>query len=77
MTPYKNKADKATAMRKYRKLCVYSVKQIKTAFWKQFHKSGEQWFNYLGTEEENNESMENAWTEFLDSLKESKEAKTE
>ena len=26
----------------------YTLNQIKKAFWEQFHKSGELWFNYLG-----------------------------
>lgn len=47
----------------------YSVKQIKEAFWRTFHKRGEIWFDYLDTEEMNNKSTEEEWIDFLEELK--------
>jgi len=45
----------------------YTGKQIKEAFWKTFHKTGELWFSYL-----DEESAENCttviWEEFLENL---------
>ena len=46
----------------------YSKEDIKKAFWETFHKSGELWFNYLGTDEENESSTESKWEQFLDNL---------
>ena len=51
----------------------YTEEEIKQAFYKQFHLSGEQWFSYLGTDEKNNESTEDQWNEFKGYLKEIKE----
>ncbi len=46
----------------------FSEEQIKAAFWKEFHKSGELWFNYLGTDKENENSTEASWLEFFETL---------
>jgi len=48
----------------------YSEEQIKKVYWKCFHKSGELWFNYLGTKKENQESTESHWFEFKEELEE-------
>lgn len=48
----------------------YTVEQIKRAFWQEFHESGELWFSYLGTPEENESHTQTAWREFLDALRE-------
>ena len=47
----------------------FTLEQIKAAFWKEFHKSGELWFNYFGSEEECNASTEPAWRDFEESLR--------
>jgi hypothetical protein len=47
----------------------YTIEQIKKAFWETFHESGELWFNYLGTDEDNNESTDNEWLDFKENLK--------
>lgn len=46
----------------------FSEEQIKKAFWEIFHKSGELWFNYFGTEEECNSYTENYWKDFIETL---------
>jgi hypothetical protein len=46
----------------------FSLDEIKKAFWDEFHKSGELWFNYLGTEEKNESSTESYWNSFLEKL---------
>jgi hypothetical protein len=46
----------------------WTTDEICDAFWKCFHKSGERWFDYLGTDEENQESTKAYWEEFLDCL---------
>lgn len=46
----------------------YSLEEIKKAFWATFHKSGELWFDYHGTDEENEASTESEWQLFLDKL---------
>jgi hypothetical protein len=47
----------------------YTLRQIKEAFWKEFHKSGEQWFSYFDDSEEENESCTNSyWEEFVEEL---------
>lgn len=50
----------------------YTLEQIKKAFWEEFHESGELWFSYLGTEEENSEHTEYNWGEFLEKLRKQK-----
>ena len=49
----------------------FSIDQIKAAFWAEFHRSGEQWFNYRGTDEENAASTEMFWQSFLEHLRKS------
>ncbi len=46
----------------------YTLEEIKEAFWGTFHESGEQWFDYLDTDEENEESTNSTWLEFKDEL---------
>lgn len=74
--PYKDKEKQHKAVKlaskKYRERSVFTLKQIKQAFWAQFHKSGERWFNYLGTEEENTASTDEIWQQFVDDLREAK-----
>jgi len=47
---------------------LFSVEQIKTAFWEEFHKAGEVWFDYLGDEENDADSTESHWQDFLETL---------
>jgi len=47
----------------------YTIEEIKGAFWAIFHKSGETWFNNLGTDEENENSTESEWNDFVYELK--------
>lgn len=47
---------------------MYSVDQIKLAFWKTFHESGEIWFDYLSSPEENESSTNEEWEVFLENL---------
>ena len=42
----------------------FTLEQIKAAFWKNFHESGELWFSYLGSDEENQNATETHWQEF-------------
>jgi len=52
---------------------VYTINEIKRAFWEQFHHSGELWFPYWNDEEEQNEAVtESFWQTFYDELKEAK-----
>lgn len=46
----------------------YTLRQIKKAFWKNFHESGEGWFDYMGSDEENQESTESEWNTFKEYL---------
>jgi len=46
----------------------YTLKQIRDAFYAVFHLSGEQWFNYLDTDEENNSCTEAHWQAMADEL---------
>lgn len=46
----------------------YTLEQIRDAFWKKFHASGELWFNYTGYDAENNESTKDHWCGFLEHL---------
>jgi len=50
----------------------YSLEHVKKAFWEIFHKSGEVWFDYLGTDEECTKSTNNIWEDFETSLRKSK-----
>ena len=49
----------------------YSVDEIKKAFWATFHESGESWFNYLATKEENESSTQEKWEWFAEELRNS------
>jgi hypothetical protein len=44
----------------------YPLSEIKEAFWEMFHKSGEFWFEYKGSDEFNNKSTQVEWDEFLE-----------
>lgn len=46
----------------------FTLSQIKQAYWAKFHESGELWFDYLGSEEENEEATNDNWDEFLKEL---------
>lgn len=46
----------------------YTLDEVKKAFWEQFHCAGEVWFNYLGTNEENEGSTKYRWEMFLENL---------
>jgi len=46
----------------------YTIEEIKAAFWDEFHLGGERWFNYLGTDEVNEDSTQSAWESFLEEL---------
>lgn len=46
----------------------YTLNQIKGAFWAEFHLSGERWFNYLGSEKDNEEYTQGAWENFVEEL---------
>lgn len=46
---------------------VYTLDEIKDAYWRTFHKSGELWFNYLASVEECEEST---FSHFVDFVKE-------
>lgn len=46
----------------------YTREQIKKAFWDTFHKTGEQWFNYLGDDAENEETTNGYWYDFEENL---------
>ncbi len=47
---------------------LYTEEEIKEAFYTKFHLSGEHFFNYLGTERENDDSTEWDWNDFLETL---------
>ena len=47
----------------------YTLDQIRNAFWRTFHKGGDVWFDYLGTEEEVESSTEGQWQSFVAHLK--------
>lgn len=47
----------------------FTLEQIKTAFWAEFHKSGERWFDYLGGEEACARDTEGAWRDFVEALR--------
>jgi hypothetical protein len=46
----------------------YTEDEIKKAFWSVFHEAGEAWFNYLGTEKDNNSSTESYWNDLKEEL---------
>ncbi len=43
----------------------FKLSEIRAAFWEEFHKSGETFFTYLGTPEENTKCTETRWDSFL------------
>jgi hypothetical protein len=47
---------------------LYSIEEIKKAFWTAFHGSGELWFDYFGSEEDCNDATESYWKEFEKNL---------
>jgi len=46
----------------------YTLEQIKAAFWKQFHKSGEAWFDNYNYEEECTHATDGYWRDFQEKL---------
>lgn len=46
----------------------YTKAEIKQAFWDNFHKSGGQWFDYLSSEEDNEECTKQEWKYFEENL---------
>ena len=46
----------------------YSLEVIRPAFWRAFNESGEHWFSYFGTPEENSSCTEGAWDGFVEGL---------
>ena len=50
----------------------YTLAQIKAAFWRVFHLAGEVWFNYRGSEKENNEYTESWWQDLVEELEKAK-----
>ena len=46
----------------------YTIDEIKRAFWETFHESGELWFCYISTPENNAEYTESYWENFVDEL---------
>ena len=46
----------------------YSLAVIRAAFWETFHESGERWFSYLMTPEQNATHTEHGWEEFAENL---------
>ena len=47
----------------------FTLQEIKEAFWRTFHESGEIYFDYLSDDENNNRSTEEEWEDFLEELK--------
>ena len=47
---------------------LFSIEQIHAAFWEEFHNAGDVWFDYLGDEENNEDSTEGHWQDFLETL---------
>ncbi len=47
---------------------IFTLKQIKAAFWQEFHKSGERFFKYCETDEKSEESTRAIWSDFFDAL---------
>jgi len=47
---------------------IFTLEEIKKAFWKTFHKSGEVWFNCNGSEEDNEDSTNEEWLDLKDRL---------
>lgn len=46
----------------------FTLDQIRRAFWATFHRKGEVWFNYLGSDEECEGSTEDEWETFRSEL---------
>ncbi len=46
----------------------WTLEEIKSAFWKTFHKSGELWFDDLGKNEDCVECTNSFWMEFIENL---------
>ena len=51
----------------------YTQEEIKAAFWKTFHESGELWFPNSDSEEENTEATDYKWAKFLEHLNQNSE----
>jgi hypothetical protein len=46
----------------------FDLDEIKKAFWKTFHKSGELWFSYFPPEQDCEDDTLDAWEDFLSYL---------
>lgn len=46
----------------------FTITQIKTAYFEAFNEAGEIFFDYFGTPEQNMESTESYWSDFLKAL---------
>ncbi len=49
-------------------MTTYTLDQIKSAFWENFHGCGELWFSYLGSPKRNEGCTQDSWEEFLEEL---------
>lgn len=47
----------------------FSLEEIRRAFWARFHKSGEQWFTYFGSEADCESATNGFWAEFVEYLR--------
>lgn len=47
---------------------LFTVDEIRAAFWKTFHQSGELWFNYFGPPSDDERDTTSRWEEYLDYL---------
>jgi len=47
----------------------FTLDEIRRAYWRQYHKAGELWFDYLGSDKENEQATAAYWKEFEESLK--------
>lgn len=43
---------------------IFTLEQIKKAFWDNFHEAGEFWFDYLNSPEDNEETTDRYWSDF-------------
>ncbi len=48
----------------------YTLEQIKKAYWKEFHKSGEWYFEYMDDEKTCEENTQSEWRDFEEALNE-------
>lgn len=46
----------------------FTLSEIQRAFFENFHESGEYWFDYMGSPQENQDTTEYYWKEFKEKL---------